>query len=128
MAEFHDHLDLRAYGAKRWKLLTRYRYTTDLLGGSVLLGVPKGFITDLASIPRVVRSLVPQVGRHRGAAVIHDWLYATANIHDFSRRLCDRIFLEAMKVAGVPWYRRHMMYQAVRCGGWVFFNKQRRKK
>ncbi|MEO0912849.1 MAG: DUF1353 domain-containing protein [Pseudomonadota bacterium] len=37
--------------------------------------VPRGFITDLASVPRFLRPLVGVVGPHLEAAVVHDYLY-----------------------------------------------------
>ncbi|MCS3689390.1 DUF1353 domain-containing protein [Bradyrhizobium elkanii] len=39
--------------------------------------VPKGFVTDLASIPRVFWSLLRPDGEYAHAAVIHDYLYWT---------------------------------------------------
>lgn len=123
---FHDPLDLRAYRDNRWKLLIRYRYTTLVFGEPKFIVVRQGFITDLASIPRIVRSLIPQIGRHRGAAVVHDWLYHKAHDHTYTRLQCDRIFLEAMKASGVRFVQRQIMFAAVRLGGWVFFRKARR--
>lgn len=122
---FHDPLDLRAYRSDRWKLLLPYRYTTLVFGKPVDIEVRKGFITDLASIPRLFQSLIPQNHRHRGPAVIHDWLYHTAADHCYTRLQCDLVFLEAMKTAGVHFIRRQTMFAAVRVGGWVFFNKSR---
>jgi hypothetical protein len=124
---FHDELDVRAYQKERWKLLHDYSYTTNILYSfPVKITVVKGFITDLASIPKIARSLIPQVGKHRGAAVIHDWLYSTSDHHTYSRLQCDRVFLEAMKTAGVSLWKRHTMFLAVRSGGWIFFNKRRK--
>jgi len=126
-SKFHNELDVRAYKKERWKLLHEYAYTTQILHEyPTKITAPGGFITDLASIPKIVRSLIPQVGKHRGAAVIHDFLYSTSDKHSYSRLQVDRVFLEAMKTAGVSLWKRHAMFYAVRSGGWIFFNKRRK--
>lgn len=125
--EFLDDLDLRVVPPDKWELLSNFRYRSGEDRGSLLITVPKGFVNDLASIPRVFRSLIPVDGKHRGAAVIHDYLYALkgaipSDAH-LTRKACDQIFLEAMKVSGVSFIKRHTMYQAVRVGGWVYFRE-----
>lgn len=131
MGRFCDKLILKEYGSKEWSLYTDYTYKTLVLNQEFYTRItaPTGFINDLASIPRVLQSLIPKVGKHRGAAVIHDWLYyRRGEIHEglkITRKQCDLIFLEAMKTADVWWLRRQAMYRAVRAGGWVFWNKPR---
>lgn len=82
--------------------------------------VPPDFTTDLASIPRLAQPLVPVNGRHRAAAILHDWLYATQTT---TRAEADRLFLEAMADSGVGWVKRQAMYAAVRVGGWVAWRR-----
>jgi len=81
--------------------------------------VPEGYVTDFASIPRAAWSLIgPPLGRHARAAILHDWLYDTNGAGGrFDREASDRIFLEAMKVLGVNWAKRSLMFRAVRLGG-----------
>lgn len=128
--KFHGPLDLRAVPPNKWKLLIQFTYTTVITNEPYLIVIPEGFINDLASIPRIFRSIVPQIGKHRGAAVVHDYLYSRKGKMKggvtLTRKQCDKIFLEAMKVAGVRFTRRHVMYQAVRVGGWVLFNKEKK--
>ena len=45
--------------------------------------IPKGFRTDLASVPRVFHSVINTYGDFIIAAIIHDWLYKT----DYKRDL-----------------------------------------
>jgi hypothetical protein len=45
--------------------------------------------------------------------VLHDDLYAKRAERSFA----DRVFLEAMEAEGVPWWRRRLMYAAVRAFG-----------
>lgn len=121
---FLDHLDLRARPPKRFKLISPFSYRTLVFGSPVVITVRKGYITDLASIPQIFHTFVHKLSGMR-AAVVHDWLYTTAADHAYTRLQCDRVFLEALKVAGEPWYKRHAMFAAVRAGGWIFFNKAR---
>jgi hypothetical protein len=100
---------------EQWVLHEDCIYQSDLKGDDGLVAlvvVPKGFETDLASIPRLFRLLMPKNGRHRAAAIIHDYLCRLKL--DFSRVTADKIFREAMKLLEVPRLRRWAMYAAVR--------------
>lgn len=83
--------------------------------------VSRGFITDLASIPKLFRTLLDVNDAHRRAAVLHDFLYC---LQMFTRKQCDDMFLEAMWVIGVPAWKRYAMYLAVRAGGWLIWDKR----
>ena len=100
---------------EQWVLTGQWVYQSDWYGDDgnpAKIIVPAGFITDLASIPRVFRFLIVKNGRHRRAAVVHDWLCRLGL--EFNRVTADKIFLEAMKLCGVPRMRRRLMYWAVR--------------
>ena len=76
--------------------------------------VQKDFITDFASVPRWAWSFTPPFGQYTPAAVVHDWLYAAK---PFTRSTCDKIFLNLMERLDVGWWKRQIMYYAVRVGG-----------
>jgi hypothetical protein len=97
--------------AEKWILTDICMYSSDLPkpDGSLVI-VPEGFITDLASIPRIFRLFFIKNGKHRAAAIVHDYLIRP----DFPRVLADKIFYEAMKVCKVKKIRRKLMYYAVR--------------
>lgn len=98
---FHDHnID--------FELEERLVYQSDLWKPVII--VPAGFDTDLASIPRIFQSLVPKVDHHMLPAIVHDYLVRR---DDFSRKLADKIFLEAMRLKQVNPIRRRLMYWAV---------------
>lgn len=50
--------------------------------------IPKGFKTDLASVPRIFWSVFPPFGRYAEPAVIHDWA-----CENFDRPTANRVFL-----------------------------------
>lgn len=106
--------------AHQWSLVKPLVYET--LDGETIVIWP-GFVTDLASVPQIFRSLVPVNGRHRAPAILHDYLFV---IQDRPRAEVDRLFLEAMEDAGVRWTQRQLMYRAVRLGGWLPWRRNTR--
>lgn len=99
-----------------WELLAPLTY----ISGPLTVVVPKGFVTDFASTPRVLWPLVPPTGRYTRAAVVHDYLYRSGVT---SRVLADAVFLEAMGVLEAKRWRRWLMYLSVRAFGWVAYRK-----
>ena len=95
---------------EEWILTEPCKYQSALWEPVIV--VPTGEVTDLSSIPRIFRLLIIKNGRHRPAAIVHDYLCKLGL--DFSRVLADKIFLEAMKLLKVPRFRRRVMYFAVR--------------
>ena len=72
--------------------------------------VPRGFVTDLASVPRVFFSLFRPDGTYAAAAVVHDYLYWAQPV---PRVIADRIFLEAMIDLRVSPVQRRVLFEAV---------------
>lgn len=81
--------------------------------------IPKGFVTDLASVPRIFWSIFPPYGLYLRAAVVHDYLYAN-QIGD--RKWADDVFYALMEAYEVEGWRRNLMYAAVRVGGFAAWN------
>ncbi len=104
---------------RNWKLIKEFSYYVDRKDGEVIK-VPAGFITDFASVPRLFWNIFPPYGRWGKAAVVHDWCYKTQL---YPRKKCDRVFLQGMKVLGVCWWRRKVMYRAVRLFGAKAYRK-----
>lgn len=107
-------------------------------GRQYRITIPTGFITDIASVPRFIWTLcgILPDGLHRGAAVIHDYLYQwrgrpksgvleeynesngwRPSAKTFTRREVDKLFIRVMEDAGVPGFKKHTMYWAVRAFG-----------
>jgi len=89
--------------------------------------VPKGFDTDLASVPWLFLRVFPRSGPYNEAAVVHDWLYVTRRIgpHFVYRAEADAVLLEAMAALGCGWLTRTLIYRAVRLFGWVVWNRRK---
>lgn len=97
-------------GNYQWQLLAGFEYHVGSFPSQEVIVVPKGAITDLASVPRILWAVFPPHGKWAKAAIVHDWLYAEAI---GSKAYADRVFLEAMEVLGVPLVRRKLMFWAV---------------
>ena len=124
MSSFTSPLDVRHLDGRRWEVLQPFTYYLDEEEGVIM--VPKGFVTDFASIPRLFWSIIGHpTGRYGKAAVIHDYTYYTAM---YVKWKCDLIFLQAMKVLKVWAFKRWLMYQAVRRFGWIGWNAHRRRE
>jgi hypothetical protein len=97
------------FGDSEWWVLT------DALPARIgqsqeVITVPKGFVTDLASIPRFFWSAFPKTGRYMSAAILHDYLYWDQRC---TRTEADRIFDIEMMSYGVDNTSRKLIFAAV---------------
>jgi len=123
VAGFKDPLIGHYINSRQFLLTDAFQYYTEIGSPPTELNyihVEFGFLTDFASIPRLFWIWIPPNGLYGKAAVIHDYLYKN---HYFERAQADLIFLEAMKILGVPEKKRKTMYRAVRMFGWFAFRK-----
>jgi hypothetical protein len=120
---FPDDLFVKIIPNGFYLLLAQFRWV-DLQTHGVI-AVPKGFVTDFASVPRGFRWLVHGHDNTRKPAVIHDYLYSWA-VGD--RKEADKIFLQGMDKADVALWKRYTCYAAVRAGGWITWEKNRAKR
>lgn len=74
--------------------------------------VPVGFATDLSSIPRWLRSFIPQIGPQNRPSVGHDYVCEGLAL-GVTRFEGDLMFLDGMSLDGVSWLRRWVMFGGV---------------
>lgn len=131
MSNPNNELIIKPITGNKWQLVEPFSFDFNIYKS----GVPAGFITDFASVPKILWSLIPSTGRYTKAAVIHDYLYSVKGkcgvIVDgiclslkyitLSRRQCDLILREEMKKAKVGFIKRHLIYWGVRLFGWLRF-------
>lgn len=101
----------------QWILTSPLVYQSDV--AKQIFTVPKGFKTDLASVPRIPIVYLLCGDTSDEAAVVHDYLYTTKCV---PRDVADRVLREASAVTGVPAWRRWMMWAGVRIGGASHYN------
>ena len=98
----------------RWRVDVGFEYHVGRVGSGFVITIPKGYLTDLTSVPRYLQWLLPPDGKYSHAAIVHDWLYDNAIA---SKPIADLIFYEAMGVLGVNNLLRSAMWLGVRLFG-----------
>ena len=80
--------------------------------------IKKGFITDFASIPRILWNIFPPWDEIWGLSTIgHDGLYS---IHAWeNREMCDRFIGEGVESQGGGEFTQHSFYDQLRLWGWI---------
>lgn len=122
MSLFTDNLTLTHLNAnwRLWELETPLTYEVGQEGSGRIIEVPRGFVTDGASVPRLLWPLFPAWGRYSRAAVIHDYLgHRLVNLRDphpegRTQKQIDSILFEAMGVCGVAWPIRVLIWSIMR--------------
>jgi len=105
---------------RQWRLEQPLIYVVGAAPEGPAVVVPRGFITDGASVPRPLWWLLPAWGRYSRAAVVHDYLCAAIRSGAPQplapdRRTADALFYQAMAACGVNVAMRWLMWAAVRC-------------
>jgi hypothetical protein len=104
-----------------WRLISPLNYWSALK--SLFYEVPKGFVTDFASVPRLPFIYWFMGGKAEAPAVLHDWMYRTGS-EGVSRADADAILYEAVKSAGYWRARAWLMWAGVRIGGYWSFESR----
>lgn len=108
-----------ALGSDFWVVTQPFTYYLGDKGSNRLVNVPEGYLTDGASVPQIFWNIIPPWGRWGQAAVVHDILCETLTILEdgkpkkITRKECDAVLYEAMKVLGVPSPKKEAIYTAV---------------
>lgn len=115
-------------GKHKWTVMRGF---TFVRANGERIVVPKGFATDLASIPQMLQGLVSKVHfSYNQPAALHDWLYHLSRIGRplGDRKHADRIFREGILAkeaeAGMDYSVADAMYHAVRVGAWGSWGKR----
>lgn len=110
---------ITSISAREKKLIEDY---CCVLPDESILVAHKGVTYDGASIPKAFWSVIgsPFTGRYQRAAFLHDMMYAAEL---YSRKKCDEIFLDIMKLHGCSWLKRNIIWCAVAAFGRSVWNK-----
>ena len=113
---------------QHWQFVEDFSYVSDKFGS---ITVPKGFITDFASIPRFALGIIdddsPTI---LFASAPHDKLFSCPYT-DAGRKLsfsqCNEVLTEAMRWCGASWLERSIVAAAVSTGGALTWRTLRKK-
>jgi hypothetical protein len=107
-----------------WRVMKGFRYYVGDKGSNKWVDVPRGYLVDGASVPRILWSIIPPWGRYGAATIVHDILceYLSLTLDGrpckITREQADNVLFEAMLIldvdaeqyrrihAGVATYRR----------------------
>lgn len=106
--------------------VSRYDYRTCAplkvkINGELVI-IPKGFVTDMASIPKPLWWLLsPQYSGFVYPAVVHDYMYRCPSNH--TRYFADSVFYSSLLQENISNFTARKMYYAVRVFGGRTFQK-----
>lgn len=110
------------------RMLKEHLRFLDCHSSAFYITVPKGFITDGASIPKMAWSVLgvnPYYSSIFPAAVVHDWLYCQKYL---GRKEADKVFKRAMDSIGkLSKAQTYLIYWAVRLFGGVAYKRKCRE-
>lgn len=123
MGKFVTPLRAEKLSERNWRLLEALIYKSDTLNDYIV--VPKGFVTNFASVPRLPFMYLLFGGIGDEAATLHDWLYSILCSIDVSRAKADKILrgviIECLTKDGKAKWKAiliaYAMWAGVRIGG-----------
>ena len=117
---FPDKLLFSEAGYEHDSLLIRMEADFHFHSSQGVVRVPKNFVSNGASIPRIFWNLLSPFGPYFKASICHDFGYSSLN-DTFTRSQVDLYFLEGMKILGVGFFKRQTIYNAVKMFGWTCY-------
>lgn len=141
--EFGELPAFKPIGGKWWRLDGSYSIWFTYKGKRYRLTLPEGFVTDFASIPKLVWSiLAPWDYQYTPACLPHDLGYELAGSltvwwHngvtwtpkrlELTRRAVDDLMYWGMVARGTPKWKVNAIYSAVRMGGWLAWRRSKKR-
>ena len=120
---------VRAFAdAEHWMLQSPVIHEVGKNAPYRVIIVPRGFVTDFASIPKplqALRGLLPTTERYGTAALVHDYLYWR---QDCTREQADNIMEKLMMESGVSLIERRIIREGVRQFGQSAWETNRRAR
>lgn len=89
------------------------------------LTIPKDFLSDGASVPRLFWRLIPKYGSWLRGAIVHDYLYRTGIL---TKDQSDAVLWELAAADGTPWWQCFVIEAGLWLGGKPQWNKYARMR
>jgi hypothetical protein len=133
--DFDSYLDTREIADGVWELLQDFTVFIHSDDKTFEVIIRKGFVSDMASVPRIPFAYLMYGGIGNYAAVLHDGLYSNSSlvtIVDFdndmlfhpSREWCDYAFYLGLLERNISTFKAKMMYWAVRWQGGKYYQRK----
>jgi hypothetical protein len=103
-----------------WEL---HQPVTEILSNGIEITISAGYVTDFASVPPILWSLIPPIGKYNRGALVHDYLYdlqfQQAELGEYeARKFADLEFLRICNRSNPKGKIRHkIMFYMVRIFG-----------
>lgn len=104
----YAHAESKILGMDLWRVMKGFKYFVGSEVSDQWVDVPRGYLVDGASVPRLLWNLIPPWGSYGAATIVHDILceYLQLTVEGapckITRKQADDILLEAMEVLEVP--------------------------
>ena len=118
-------LVLKEYDKDTWQLEQEINIILPIV--TARIKIPKGFKTNFASIPKILRSVIDDnEDSILIPSIIHDYLYSKGSIawtsrtekfHYVTKKEADQILEHLMKDYGAPYWKYKLVYLTVRLFG-----------
>ena len=105
--------------SSRGRFKTLEHINHQLINGRELF-IHKGFVSNGASVPKILWGIYSPYGTYTMAAIVHDYLYEN-NL--YTRKFADRQFLIDMGKCGTNKFTKWLFYYIVRIFGSLNWNK-----
>ena len=111
---------LKYIGGKKGKMWEIYEPINIKLSDGSYLEIPKGFSTDLSTVPKSLWGVLPPFGNFLLAALVHDYLYVTKDKR--GRKFADKEMLIISNANNKNKVDNYFRYYAVRLFGGLYWN------
>ena len=121
---------------RTWQLTKNWKF--ELRGETYI--IPKGFLFDGASVPKFLSSFLSPVGVLLIGGLVHDYAYKYSALKKFDnvtklgtivvldKSECDKLFRDISIAVNGFHLLNYLAYWALRCFGFVAWNKHRKSK
>lgn len=148
MSSFTGYLDTRWLDDNTFQVLSPFRFDYGELDSGFGVFVPSGTITDLMSLPKIMRAVVTRTTSGSIASVVHDIAYRTGEMHTYttdprtpdtpeplrfgpsvkiSRNMADVMLYDALVARDFNKVYASSVYAGLVVGGWVAWNRYRKQ-
>lgn len=111
MSRFHAVITLAPLDDKWWETEGEFDYEIGRAGSGLIVHVPQGTRTDLATVPRALWPIVPpHLPQFAPAFVLHDYL---CRWQGFERVIADAVLYDALRARGASIIKASLAYCAV---------------